>query len=349
MAVLLDNNDFMINRDLKFSIIVPVYNAAPYLHRCINSLLVQNCKHFELLLINDGSTDDSGKICDTYVDKDTRVRVIHQKNQGVSVSRNKGIEKARGEFVVFCDSDDEVTADYLTAFDTTTDFCQTGCLQIKDKTITECHIRSQSYSKDVAKTLIKKGLVSFPPWGKCFKNSILQKNKVRFMEGIHLGEDVIFLYNYLYYCKSACLVDKCTYKYHKRTADSLSTMSHSEDMMKQKWIYEIEMLERIFKNDIRQMRYLVYWGFCIQHEHYKVTPIELLSHPFFNKLAINYLSKRQIAKMKKNRGQIFHEMNNVLVRRRLCGKIANKMTAIFCFLFDKFCTLNSSVLKSIQV
>lgn len=88
------------------SIIVPVYNAEKYLHQCVNSVLSQTFTDFELLLINDGSTDGSGAICDEYAAIDARVRVFHKENTGVSETRNIGIDNSKGDYVIFCDSDD---------------------------------------------------------------------------------------------------------------------------------------------------------------------------------------------------------------------------------------------------
>ena len=91
----------------KISVIVPVYNAEKYLYNCINSILTQTFTDFELLLINDGSKDKSGEICEEYVAKDSRIRVFHKENGGVSSARNLGLREALGEYVVFIDADDE--------------------------------------------------------------------------------------------------------------------------------------------------------------------------------------------------------------------------------------------------
>ena len=88
------------------SVIVPVYNSASYLHRCIDSILGQNYREIEVILVDDGSTDSSGEICDSYSRKDSRVRVIHTPNRGVSCARNAGLEGSNGSFVCFVDSDD---------------------------------------------------------------------------------------------------------------------------------------------------------------------------------------------------------------------------------------------------
>lgn len=93
---------------MKISIIVPVYNTEKYIHACIDSILSQSITDFELLLINDGSTDWSGEICYEYAQKDSRIRVFHKKNGGVSSARNLGIEEAVGDYLHFVDADDIV-------------------------------------------------------------------------------------------------------------------------------------------------------------------------------------------------------------------------------------------------
>ena len=97
--------------ELQLTIIVPIYNAENYLHQCLHALLKQSFSDFELLLIDDGSSDFSGRICDEYAAKDKRIRVFHQTNQGASSARNVGLENARGEWIYFPDADDIVAKD----------------------------------------------------------------------------------------------------------------------------------------------------------------------------------------------------------------------------------------------
>lgn len=97
----------------KISIVVPVYNAEKYLGRCINSILAQTFVDFEVLLIDDGSKDYSGNICDDYALIDMRIKVIHKKNEGVSTARNVGLDSARGEWIAFVDADDFVYPTWL--------------------------------------------------------------------------------------------------------------------------------------------------------------------------------------------------------------------------------------------
>ncbi len=100
-------------RNPKISVIVPVYNVEKYLARCIDSLLAQSFTDYELILVDDGATDSSGKICDDYAEKDPRIRVIHKENGGLSDARNKGTQEASGEYIIFIDSDDFIEENAL--------------------------------------------------------------------------------------------------------------------------------------------------------------------------------------------------------------------------------------------
>lgn len=97
--------------NILLSVIVPVYNTGEYLYRCVDSIISQSLEEIEIILVNDGSTDNSGEICDAYLKKDNRVRVIHKKNAGVSIARNEGIQVARGNYIGFVDSDDWIDSE----------------------------------------------------------------------------------------------------------------------------------------------------------------------------------------------------------------------------------------------
>lgn len=95
------------------SVIIPVYNAEKYLEKCINSILVQSFERFELILVDDGSTDSSGTICDSYAERDSRVKAFHKQNEGVSAARDFGVAHSKGEYIAFIDADDYIAEDYL--------------------------------------------------------------------------------------------------------------------------------------------------------------------------------------------------------------------------------------------
>lgn len=99
--------------EIEYSVIVPVYNVEIVLERCIVSILGQTIQNFELILVDDGSTDQSGIICDQYQQKDARIKIIHQKNSGVSCARNSGLKIATGKYITFVDSDDYIDTTYL--------------------------------------------------------------------------------------------------------------------------------------------------------------------------------------------------------------------------------------------
>lgn len=103
----------MKNEDILVSVIVPAYNAGKYLGFCLDTVIAQTHKNLEIIVVDDGSTDNTGKICDEYANKDSRIKVIHQKNHGVAFTRNVGLDNATGEYIAFIDSDDYVKSNYI--------------------------------------------------------------------------------------------------------------------------------------------------------------------------------------------------------------------------------------------
>lgn len=206
------------------SVIVPVYNAEKYLRRCVDSILGQTFTDFELLLINDGSTDSSGAICDEYAVKDERVRVFHKPNAGVSSARNLGLDKARGEWITFIDSDDYIDEEFISNLSS-----QKECdLAIGDFRIVEainnfdnCHIPKGLYSSiEIGKIFLKYLFINFTtPWAKLFKKSIIEKMGLRFDLELIKGEDTIFVFQYLRGISSLASTG-CDYCYHYRLAST---------------------------------------------------------------------------------------------------------------------------------
>ena len=183
------------------SVIVPVYNTEQYLHRCIDSVLAQTYKDFELLLIDDGSKDSSGTICDEYAAKDARVRVFHKENGGVSSTRNLGLDHARGEWVTFVDSDDYIEDNFLNSFEGNLDadlvvgnmvICEDGKLPSD----IGAHIVPGKYSP--IQSVLKGNLTNHAfcaPWGKLFRKDCI--GDLHFDVGMTICEDTKFVYNYI--------------------------------------------------------------------------------------------------------------------------------------------------------
>ena len=190
----------------KISVIVPVYKAEKYLHRCIDSILAQSYTDFELLLINDGSPDDSGAICDEYAAKDNRVRVFHKENGGVSSARNLGLDNALGEWISFVDSDDWLESR-----------CLETLTQTLDADLIRCSIVSTVgtlWAAEDCKYGIKEFVEKYEedpltrtPCGALYKNSIIRENDIRFNPLVRFGEDMMFNFQYLLKSQSVRLLN----------------------------------------------------------------------------------------------------------------------------------------------
>ena len=203
----------------KISVIVPVYNTEKYLDRCIQSILAQTYTNFELLLIDDGSTDSSGVICERYAELDSRVRVFHKENGGASSARNVGLDNARGEFVGFVDADDYVLPEFLSNF---INICIGEDLLVQgiipDYSISKDYIikkASIDYSGNIQNCLI--GFIGCEMFGslcnKLFKRSTIESNKLRLIETYKYREDEEFLLRYLTLSKTVCSTSKSGYVY----------------------------------------------------------------------------------------------------------------------------------------
>lgn len=196
------------------SIIVPVYNAEKTLHRCVNSIINQSYKCWELLLVNDGSTDNSATICDEYALLDKRIKVFHKKNEGVSCARNVGVDNATGEWITFVDSDDWLDSEALFYYkqEEDVDLVLSAIFSHEkgkcNKIILEkmkCH---QLNTIGRVLSLLNNYVGLTTPWAKLLKKSILLNHNLRFDEKIVSGEDTLFIYKYLYYINSISCVNK---------------------------------------------------------------------------------------------------------------------------------------------
>ena len=171
----------------KISIIVPVYRCEPYISRCIESILNQTFTDFELILVNDGSPDKSGDICDEYAEKDNRISVIHQENKGASAARNRGIAEAIGEYLMFCDSDDMVSPMWverlISLADKDTLVIGASCQSIEQlATVRKLDLREgECYSSRDYYWFNKNGIAGFL-WNAIYRRDIVTENKMLLRE-----------------------------------------------------------------------------------------------------------------------------------------------------------------------
>lgn len=220
------------------SVIVPVYNSASYLHRCIDSILGQNYRAIEVILVDDGSTDSSGGICDSYGRKDSRVRVMHTPNRGVSCARNAGLECSSGSFVCFVDSDDFLEDYAVKALveghtRSRADLVVGGFNKVKsDKTALQ--IRDFPLDQLLTRAELEEYTLAYlhnprqrqllmSSWAKLFRSSIIRDRKVTFREELRVAEDVAFNFDYLQSVESVLFIKEIIYNHQKLgTYDSLS-------------------------------------------------------------------------------------------------------------------------------
>lgn len=217
--------------EMSITVIVPIYNASHYLYECIHSIIKQTCSDFELLLIDDGSTDNSSDICNFWVEKDGRIKYFRQENSGASSARNHGLRKAQGDWVIFIDSDDYVLPNYLsdlydiTKKNTDVDLCIDGVrIYQENKQIRLVSFENKIYSADDALQLfcdIKIHKYGYSV-GKLYKKSIIDKYHLRFDENICIAEDSVFMMNFISKCSHIAFCNKCNYIYNLHS-NSLST------------------------------------------------------------------------------------------------------------------------------
>lgn len=260
----------------KVSIIIPVYNAEKQLERCIESVLKQDYTDFELLLINDGSSDKSGDICERYATSDARIRVVHKENTGVSDSRNLGISMAKGEFLQFLDSDDWITPE------------ATGLL-VRGAEKFNCEMVIAEFYRVVGERLARKGdiqedivmdreefavhMMNNPAdfyygvlWNKIYRRDIIVDNALRMDKEISWCEDFIFNMQYIRYVKKVYALQVPIY-YYVRTKGSLVSqgMSISKTIQMKRTVFKCykEFYKEVFNEEdyekckLRVYRFLI--------------------------------------------------------------------------------------------
>jgi len=208
------------------SIVIPVYCVEPFLPKCLNSIMAQSFSDWECILIDDGSIDNSGAICDSFADKDCRFRVFHKKNGGVSAARNLGIEEANGEWVTFIDADDYVGETYIHGLlqpvlqGNMVDFIHGGCTNYENGQITSINQEYENFvGSDKGKLFSSfRGLVV----SKLFKTEIIHQHNLHFDVEMRIAEDMAFTMDYLFYVNSYAFVPEKSY-YYRRDNEASAT------------------------------------------------------------------------------------------------------------------------------
>ena len=213
------------------SLIVPVYNMEQYLPRCMESLLAQTCRDFEVILVDDGSTDSSGALCDSYAARyPGMIRVIHKSNGGPSSARNAGMDAARGDFVIFPDPDDWVEPDYVQTLlslqrEYQADmvcvghYVDTGGISVPDR-------RNQAHTvmsgKDAQRGLLLPPRLQGFSWNKLYRMEIIQEQNLRFQEELFITDDLWFAYCYLPHCRRVCYAPTERIYHYRQSGESIT-------------------------------------------------------------------------------------------------------------------------------
>ena len=225
--------------NIKFSIIMPVYNSEKYLSECIKSILRQTYNNFELIIIDDGSTDNSSHICDEFAILDSRIKVYHKKNEGVSAARNDGLKYVSGDYLMFVDSDDLVSNNclyvyykYIKSYNGYIYF--QNYIFIKDNQSISLNLNTYepcfcTFIDENSFSFFRNKWVLFSAtWSKCYKFSIIRDYKIRFNPEISMCEDFLFMTEYLSFVDKIFYISNVGYQY-RLVENSLSRNKYNND------------------------------------------------------------------------------------------------------------------------
>ena len=219
----------------KVSIIVPIYNGEKYIDNCVKNIKAQTYENLEFILVDDGNTDGSGDKCDRYAEEDSRIKVIHQRNQGVSVARNTGTSAASGEYILYYDVDDDILPNTVEdniklAIKNDADVVIFGFYYYNvDSNVRTDNILGRGFvgsNKEFFNEFLVRAIdheILNPPWNKLYKRSFLRDNGITFLPESPIYEDAAFTSLMLQYAKKIVVNDGMYYKYNLRSTGTLIT------------------------------------------------------------------------------------------------------------------------------
>ena len=245
----------------KVSVIIPVYNTERYLEECLDSICGQTYKNIEIILINDGSTDNSLKICESYKSKDNRIIIINKENTGVSDSRNIGIEKSTGKYIFFLDSDDYLEKNTIENMVKKANgynmvICGMNIKYINTLKTSNLKYRTIDNNKCIEDVVNNMQIGGFA-WNKLFEKEIISLNGLKFNKNISMCEDLLFVVNYLKNSKNILILDENLYYYRIRKS-SLTTNKNSKRLKSIIYVYK-EIYDYFVKNnfDLIKLKYYI--------------------------------------------------------------------------------------------
>lgn len=338
----------------KISVIVPVYQVEDKLNRCIDSILCQSFTDFELILVDDGSPDNSGKICDYYAEKDERVVVVHKENGGVSSARNKGLLLAKGEYISFVDSDDYVERDYLLSLYSYQQKLNADLVVCNFNLIEQNEISFMSHpfndgfflKGDLFKSVLYTKILNcdtvgfFSLWNKLFKINLIKENKIRCNESMSFGEDMLFIMDYIKFSESVIFITAALYNYERLENGLFSSYKPTfiNDALKcyNRIVFDTQKYGSLLNLDFKYYYYIErYIRDVIKYEKYKRKKLKAL---YKNNTVIQIFS--DVANIDRNeqnkRSLVDYELIIPrLVRDNKVDKAVNKTI----YVYDEMCFL----------
>ena len=257
-----------VNKSVKVSIIVPVYNSEKYISTCIDSLINQSLENIEIILVDDGSIDNSGKICDMYSETDARIISIHQENRGVSAARNKGIEQCRGEFVTFVDSDDCIAETYC-------EYLYKLCKENgTDIALTPQPVRVCGANYRITNDIVKDNAevwtgieaarnmlfykIVISSWNKMYSANMLKRKKLCFDTELAYGEGFAFVINAFIHSNGIACGNKNIYFY--RVDNENSVMTNYDTKLVHGSFEALHKIRKLIQtSSLQEAWYYAYW------------------------------------------------------------------------------------------
>lgn len=303
---------------IKITIIVPVYNTEKYLERCIMSIITQNLKEIEIIIVNDGSLDNSYKIIDEFTKKDDRIKVINQKNKGLSSARNRGIRIAQGEYILHIDSDDWIEQNYLK------DTYEKAKKEDLDIVITDFFLDFDNgkteYKKDL--NLLEKNYISgkeesikimegesYPAvWNKLLKSELYKENNILHPEEIGLGEDLSTTPRLAFFAKKVGKINKA-YVHYIQNPNSITNKNQIKKVYE--LILALEILRIFFKKNKFEIEIID--DAVVRHMFGLLFSIDYDYDDKYYKEAIEYFiefHKKQAYKLKSKKNLIYSKLLN---------------------------------------
>lgn len=312
------------------SIIIPVFNAEKYLSECIESILKQTYKEFEVILIDDGSTDQSLNILKKYQKKDYRIRIIHQENKGVGVARNNGIDNAKGEFIIFVDADDVLPEnslyDRLSAVkNADMAICGYGYFSESGKRDTLAECEDTVWNKIQAlNNIAVDGTFGYQGylWNKIYVKNIIDRHKIRFAENIAYNEDKLFNIEYVMSCKDIKISHSIVYYYRTDANGVMNRISKITDKDASKLLSDFDAFNCMIKivSEIdEQLKYKIAF-YAMGRAVYlgKLLPKENVS--YIRKKIKNYIRLYGMFSLKMNRCNISFRKKAKIIGHVILGR-----------------------------